>query len=210
MDIHKLSDIQKDVLREIGNIGAGNAVTALSSMLQRKIDMEVPSIRLVSFNEMIEVIGGPEHIITAIVFRVEGKAPGTVYFIMSIKEAEILIQEILKDNIALFDENNQIHELASSVLQEVGNILTGSYLSALSDFTKINMRPSIPYLSVDMAGAIVVDGLLELSKIIDYALIIDTKINSGDLMNDINGQFFFIPDADSFAQIFHSLGFYDE
>src|SRR5699024_3550610 len=185
MDIHKLSDIQKDVLREIGNIGAGNAVTALSSMLQRKIDMEVPSIRLVSFNEMIEVIGGPEHIITAIVFRVEGKAPGTVYFIMSIKEAEILIQEILKDNIALFDENNQIHELASSVLQEVGNILTGSYLSALSDFTKINMRPSIPYLSVDMAGAIVVDGLLELSKIIDYALIIDTKINSGDLMNDI-------------------------
>lgn len=202
-----LTSIQKDVLREIGNIGAGNAATSLSQLLQKKIDMEVPSIRIVALNELIEQIGGPEQIIAATVFRVEGDAPGTVYFIMSITEAENLVHELLHDNISIFDsETMKQNEMATSVLKEIGNILTGAYLSALSDFTRLDMRPSIPYLGIDMAGAVIVDGLLELSEVVDYALIIDTKISSNDPTNGINGQFFYIPDADSFNKLFSSLG----
>ncbi|GEN30450.1 chemotaxis protein CheC [Cerasibacillus quisquiliarum] len=202
-----LTSIQEDILREIGNIGAGNAATSLSQLLRKKIDMEVPSIRIVALNELIEQIGGPEQIIAATVFRVEGDAPGTVYFIMALKEAENLVHEILQDDIAIFDpETMRQNEMAISVLKEIGNILTGAYLSALSDFTRLDMRPSIPYLGIDMAGAVIVDGLLELSHVIDYALIIDTKISSHEPTNGIKGQFFFIPDADSFNKLFTSLG----
>lgn len=202
-----LTSIQEDVLREIGNIGAGNAATSLSQLLQKKIDMEVPSIRIVALNELIEHMGGPEQIIAATIFRVEGEAPGTVYFIMSLKEAENLVHELLQADISIFDsETMQQNEMATSVLKEIGNILTGAYLSALSDFTRLDMRPSIPYLGIDMAGAVIVDGLLELSEVVDYALIIDTKISSHDPTNGIKGQFFFVPDADSFKKLFSSLG----
>src|SRR5699024_2137612 len=97
-------------------------------------------------------------------------------------------------------------ELAISILQESGHILTGSYLSSLSDFTNINMKPSVPYLNVDMAGSILTIGLLELSQVTDHAIIIDTKISDEVLNNGVMGQLFLLPDSESFPKIFAALG----
>src|SRR5690625_2508843 len=97
MDEKKLSNIEKDVLREIGNIGAGNAATSLSSLINKQVRMEVPSVKLVTINEMMEVIGGPERLIAAILFRIEGEVTGTVYFVLPLEEAEDLIQQITLD-----------------------------------------------------------------------------------------------------------------
>lgn len=203
MDLTKLTQMQKDVLREIGNIGAGNAATSMSKLVNRKIEMDVPAVKIVSYDEMMNLIGGPEAVVVAMLFRIKGDAPGTVYFILSLEEADALIKEIT-DNAALSIHGDD--ELAASVLQEAGNIVTGAYLSALADFTNITMQPSVPYLSIDMAGAILTVGLLEISHVADYALIIDAKMNTTYQTNQIKGNFLFIPDPDSFSKLFAALG----
>ena len=97
--------------------------------------------------------------------------------------------------------------MAMSALQEVGNIMAGSYLSSLSDFTHLNLFPTVPSLSIEMAGAIISAGLLELSKVGDFAIVIDTKFMEVEQqLHSINGHFFLLPDPDSFETIFAALG----
>ncbi|WP_233879108.1 chemotaxis protein CheC [Virgibacillus halodenitrificans] len=209
MNISQLTSVQKDVLREIGNIGAGNAATSMSKLLDKKIDMQVPSVNIVSYDEMMDLIGGPEELIVAVFFRIQGEAPGSVYLILSIEEAELLINQITGDQMISLISEEGPDELAVSVIQEAGNILTGSYLSALSDFTSINMQPSVPLLSMDMAGAILTAGLLEISQVTDFAIVIDTKISNTDSKRGIQGNFFLLPDPESFPKIFLALGVTD-
>ncbi|MDL4840085.1 chemotaxis protein CheC [Aquibacillus rhizosphaerae] len=206
----KLTSYQLDILKEIGNIGAGNAATALSKLLNRKVDMNVPSVRVVDFDEMMEMVGGPEVIIVSVFLRINGEAPGSMFFVLSPAEAEVFVQQIIDDK--EFSLNNPpFEELGLSALHEVGNILAGSYLSALSDLTSINMQPSVPSLNMDMAGAILMQGLVEISQESDYAIIIDTKINEQDNENrEIQGHFFLLPDPESFKKIFTALGVKDQ
>ncbi|WP_106497604.1 chemotaxis protein CheC [Lentibacillus sp. Marseille-P4043] len=206
---NRLSYVQLDVLREIGNIGAGNAATSMSKLLDTKVDMQVPAVEVVAFDEVMDMIGGPEELIVAIFIRIQGPAPGTVYFILTKDEAEYLVRAVTSDPEFILNDVEQPNELAISALLEVGNILAGSYLSALSDFTNINMQPSVPSLSIDMAGAILTVGLLELSQVTDYAIIIDTKINQQLAENGIRGHFLLLPDPSSFGRIFASLGIDD-
>lgn len=208
----KLTTIQKDVLREIGNIGAGNATTSMSQMIQKEITMEVPSVKVVTINEMMELIGGPEKLIVAIFFRIQGEITGTVYFILTLDEAQFFIDQMTQMNqLKLIDANNQLNEMAISVLQEIANILTGSYLTAIADFTNLRMLPSVPYISVDMAAATLVTGLLELQAVTDHAIIINTKIQSMTTEDSMKGHFLLVPDSDSIQKFFHALGIkYDD
>lgn len=208
----KLTTIQKDVLREIGNIGAGNATTSMSQMIQKEITMEVPSVKVVTINEMMELIGGPEKLIVAIFFRIQGEITGTVYFILTLDEAQFFIDQMTQMNqLKLIDVNNQLNEMAMSVLQEIANILTGSYLTAIADFTNLRMLPSVPYISVDMAAATLVTGLLELQAVTDHTIIINTKIQSMTTEDSMKGHFLLVPDSDSIQKFFHALGIkYDD
>ncbi|GAB3794767.1 chemotaxis protein CheC [Virgibacillus kimchii] len=208
MDFTRLTYVQRDVLKEIGNIGAGNAATSMSELLDKKIHMQVPTVNVVGFDEMMDMIGGHEQLITALFFRIEGEMPGTVYFILSLEEAQRLVGQITKQSGGrLLGED--FDEIAVSALQEAGNILTSSYLSALSDFTNLHMQPSIPYLSIDMAGAILTAGLVELSQVTDYAIIINTRIKHKNSEDGVQGNFFLIPDPSSFHKLYQSLGIDD-
>lgn len=206
MNLVNLSNLQLDLLKEMGNIGAGHAATAMSQLTNKKIDMQVPSVTIVPFDDMMEMMGGPEQLIVATLFRIKGDIHGTVYFILSKDEAELLVDHMLPgQGVSLFYDNG-LNEISISALQEVGNILTGSYLTALSDFLNINIQPSIPYFSIDMAGAIMTAGLIELSHITDVAIVIDTKMNEDARKEGINGQFFLVPDPQSLEKIFNILG----
>lgn len=205
MDLTNLSSVQLDVLREIGNIGVGNAITSMSALLDKRIDMQIPSVKVVTFDEMMELIGGPEEVVVAMLFKISGDAKGTVYFILSVEEAESLVSQISEDvTLNLFGDEAP-NELAISILKEAGNIMTGSYLTALSDFTQVNMQPSIPYLGVDMAGSILTEGLIELSYVSDYAIVVNTEI-TGREHNGIRGHFLLLPEYDSLSKIFSALG----
>lgn len=206
MEFKNLSGIQMDVLREIGNIGAGNAATSMSQLINKRIDMKVPSVKIVSFDEIINIIGGPEQLIVALLFKIHGEAPGSVYFILGVEEAESLVKNITNDIDFKLITNRQPSELSISVLKEIGNIMTGSYLSALSDFVNINMHSSIPYLSVDMAGAILSSGLIELSQVTDYAIVVDTEISNLQENSGLNGHFFLLPEIETIPKFFSSLG----
>ncbi|MEK3908343.1 chemotaxis protein CheC [Oceanobacillus sp. FSL W7-1309] len=209
MEFVQLTTMQKDVLREIGNIGAGNAASSLSILLNKKIEMKVPSVRIAGFDEIMELTGGSENTIVCLLFRIQGEAPGTVYLIFTIEEAEYFVRELTNDPGFNLLQSEQENEIALSALQEIGNIVTGSYLTALSDFTNINMQPSVPYLGIDMAGAVLTVGLLELSQVSDYAIVINTEISHDGTNQGIQGNFFLLPDPESFAKIFDALGIND-
>lgn len=206
MGFKKLTDMHVDVLREIGNIGAGNAATSLSQLLHKKIDMVVPSVNIVSFDEMIELFGDPEEVVVAILFRIYGDAPSTVIFLLTVEEAETLIQSMLDDPNFKLSEDSSKNPLALSALEEVGNILTGSYISALSDLTNLHLQQSIPHLGIDMAAAVLTYGLLELSQSSDYAIVIDSKVNSEETKQTMTGNFFLLPNPESIPVLLNALG----
>ncbi|WP_445488764.1 chemotaxis protein CheC [Niallia sp. 03133] len=203
----KINSLHLDVLREIGNIGAGHAATSLSKLLNKKIDMNVPNVRIVSFDEMMDMAGGAENIVAGVFLRIEGEAPGSMFFMLPIEQATNFIKDMIGDatiqlNTPPFDE------LALSALQELGNILSGSYLSSLSDFTNLSLYPSVPALAIDMVGAIISYGLIELSQVSDYAIVINTALNEEEdsFPESVNGHFFLLPDPYSFDILFGALG----
>lgn len=206
MKSENLSNIEKDVLREIANIGTGNAATSMSQLINQQVMMEVPSVEVVTINELMDIIGGPEKLLVTILFRIEGEVTGTVYFILTIEEAESLMRQMVNDDSITINIDEELDDLVISMLQEMANILTGSYLSALADFTGIKMTTTIPYISIDMAAATLVTGLVELSEVTDYAIIIDTKITGNDYGKGVKGHFLLIPDPTSIPKLFSTLG----
>lgn len=207
MENNKITSLHLDVLKEIGNIGAAHAATALSDLLNKKIDMHVPNVEMVSFEEMMEISGGAENVVVGIFLRIEGDVEGSMFFILPIEQANLFIRHLIRD--PLFDFfAPSVSELGLSAMQEMGNILSGSYLSALSDFTNLKIYPTVPGLSVDMFGAIISVGLIELSQVSDQVIVINTSIfdEENEQSEAVHGHFFLLPDPTSFDTIFKALG----
>lgn len=198
---HRFADFQMDVLKEVGNIGAGHAATALSKLLDKPVDMLVPKVRMVEFEEIADSVGGAEQVVIAIFLRVEGETPGNLFFILTLDSAKKLLRNLV--GIEVVDDEHY-SEMEISALNEIGNILAGSYLSSLADFTQLYMSPTVPSLAMDMAGAILSYGLLQFGQMGDHALLIDTKFLDGN--EEVEGHFFLIPDPESFDKIFVALG----
>ncbi|PYZ93124.1 CheY-P-specific phosphatase CheC [Salipaludibacillus keqinensis] len=205
-DLSSIQPQHLDILKEVGNIGAGNAATALSQMLSKTIDMKVPAVKVVPFHEISDSVGGEETVVAAVFLRIEGDAPGNMFFMLPLHEANELIRQLIGD--PQLDLNEEpMNEMGASALNELGNILAGSYLSALSDFTKLNLQPTPPASAVDMSMALISAGLVELSQAGDYAIVIDTEINEKDKDNSTQskGHFFLLPDPDSLDKMFLAL-----
>ncbi|MGO4542009.1 chemotaxis protein CheC [Paenibacillus sp. 2TAB19] len=190
-----------DVLKEVGNIGAGNAATALSRLLDKPVDMAVPKVSLLPFEEVADRVGGSEQIVFAVFLRVEGDAPGNMFFIIEEASAERLLRQLL----SIREEGQEGYsEMELSALCEIGNILAGSYLSSLADFTHLTMAPSVPQIALDMAGAILSYGLVQYGEMGDSAMLIETTFLED--REALEGHFFLIPDPESFDKIFRALG----
>ncbi|CAM5221747.1 Chemotaxis protein CheC OS=Ureibacillus acetophenoni OX=614649 GN=SAMN05877842_101494 PE=4 SV=1 [Ureibacillus acetophenoni] len=203
----KISTMHLDILKEIGNIGAAHAATSLSGLLGKKIDMRVPNVEMVSFTDMMELAGSSEKVVVGIYLRIEGDVEGSMFFVLPIEQANRFIRRLIHDE--QFDfSNNPVSEIGLSAMQELGNILSGSYLSALSDFTGLKIYPSVPGLSVDMFGAIVSIGLIEISQVSDSVIVINTSIFEDELgdFEEVQGSFFLLPSPDSFITLFRTLG----
>lgn len=201
----KINSMHLDILKEIGNIGAAHAATALSDLLKKKIEMRVPKVEMITFNEMMDLAGGPEKVVVGIFLRIEGDLEGSMFFILPIEQANRFIQHLIQDDQFDFQSNGSF--IGMSAMQEMGNILSGSYLSALSDFLQLKMYPTVPGLSIDMFGAIISIGLIEISQVSDYVIVINTSISEEGLENtEMKGHFLLLPDPESFIVIFKALG----
>lgn len=190
-----------DVLREIGNIGAGNATTALAQMLQRKVDMKVPKADLFEFRDLGDVIGGEETIMAGVYMVVEGDIQGSMMFLLRKESCKHLIDQMLGEYGN--SDAEEFGEMEISVLKEMGNIMTGAYLNSLSDLTGLKIYPSAPDLTVDMAGAILSVPATEFGVLGDRILMIQTRFTD-DV--EIDGFFILVPDLDSYKKIMESLG----
>ena len=193
-----LSQIHYDVLKEIGNIGAGNATTALATMLNCKVDMHVPQVRLLEFKDVGALIGGEEQIVVGVYLAVEGDIQGSMMFLVELESAKNLVSKLMGGM-----PISEFGEMELSAMQEVGNIITGSYLNSLATLTNMKIYPNTPNLAVDMAGAILSVPAIEFGMMGDKILLIET-VFTDDI--ELNGFFIMIPDLESDVKIFKALG----
>ncbi len=210
LGFERLSGVELDALREVGNIGAGHAATVLSSMLGERVDMRVPTARLLPFPEVAGALGGEETLIAGVCLGVHGGAPGVILYALPIPAATYVVGRLLgrerADGRPADDPAGGValDDMERSALEEVGNILTGSFLAALSDLTRLDLHPTVPALAIDMAGAIIDNVLGEVGRSGDVALFIETTFLTS--VKEFHGQFFLIPDPESLPVILAALG----
>lgn len=196
-----LSPIAIDCLQEMGNIGSGNAASSLSAMLSKPVTMHVPKVSILDYQEVIDSVGGPEKIMTAILVTFKGDINGMMMFLLENAFAQIVVNTFMgKDHIDVI----KMDEADSSAVKEMGNIMAGAYLSALaamSDFT-IQMDP--PSITVDMMGALMSAPMTTLNEVGDKVLFIDDGFKI-DFVN-IDANIILIPEMESLNTLMKKLG----
>lgn len=203
MSKYSLEDVNSmyvDVLREIGNIGAGNATTTIASMLGTKIDMKVPSVRLMEVSQLGTAIGGEEDTVIGIFLEVQNDIEGSMMFLMDLQSGHYMVNKLLGRDPS-YEED--FDEMDLSALKEIGNIIAASYLTALATMTNLVIAPSVPYIAVDMAASILSVPAIQFGQFGDNALLIETEI-CADVA--INGYFILMPEQESYDKILSSLG----
>lgn len=200
LSIEQMSETYMDVLKEIGNIGAGNAMTALSQMLQCKVDMKVPQVKLLELRDMGAMVGSEEQLMAGVFLGVEGDITGSIMFLIELESAKSLIKKIM---MGYSSGAESLDEMEMSALQEVSNIITGAYLNSLSMLTNLKIYPTPPSTSIDMAGAILSVPAIEFGALGDKILLIQSQFYDEV---EIDGYFVLIPDMESYKKILTSLG----
>lgn len=206
LGMEELTNQYYDVLKELGNIGAGNATTALAQMIGCKVDMSVPQVKLLEFNMLGEIVGGEDEIMVGIYLQVEGDVEGSMMFIQKKLSAAHLVNKLMCGMLGVTEEeiiNHEFGEMECSAIKEVGNIITGAYLNALSSLTGLKIYPSVPQLGIDMAGALLSVPAVEFGLYADKILLVQTNF-SDDV--ELDGYFILIPDMESYEKILTSLG----
>lgn len=206
LSMEQLTNQYFDVLKELGNIGAGNATTALAQMIGCKVDMSVPQVKLLDFKELGEIVGHEDEVMVGIYLQVEGDIDGSMMFILKKSAATHLVNKLMCGMLGITEEeieNHDFGEMECSAIKEVGNIITGAYLNALSSLTNLKIFPSVPQLGIDMAGALLSVPAIQFGIFGDKILLIQTKF-SDEI--DLDGFFILIPDMESYERILKSLG----
>ncbi|MBU5314251.1 chemotaxis protein CheC [Tissierella carlieri] len=200
INVDNLNNFMIDVLKELGNIGAGNAATALANMISKKIDMKVPNVRIMEFRDVAEILGGEENLVIGIYFELMEDIVGNMMFALDINSAINLTNMLYNRE----KEDKELDEMDISALSEVGNIIASSYANSLSSLTGLKMYISVPSISIDMAGAILSVPAIQYGHVSDHALMIETIFE--EEQNLVAGNLFFLPDLSSFDKILLALG----
>ncbi|HNV71702.1 MAG TPA: chemotaxis protein CheC [Candidatus Ozemobacteraceae bacterium] len=193
---------QLDALREIGNIGSGNAATALAQFLNRKIDMDVPQAKILPINQIPGLFGGPEARVLGIYLKVLGSITGR-FMLMIPEVTAIRMLNILIPGCEI-TSGQQMGDMERSCMREIGNILAGSFLNALSGLTNVPVLCSLPTLAFDMAGALLDTVVGEMIAYSDDVLMIETSFFDDN--QDLRMHIFLMPDAESIQKLFELLG----
>jgi len=158
-----------DCLREIGNIGSGHAASSLAQLLNRRVDMQPPTVSVLDIEALADKLGGPENQIIGILFTLAGDFQGMMMFLTEQKFAHLSLNVLMGKELKGFED---LTEIDLSALMEVGNIMISAYITAISDLTRLSITLSPPSIAIDMAGAILSVPALEIEKIGDKALFI--------------------------------------
>ncbi len=206
-NMEQLNSMHFDVLREIGNIGQGNAASSLSQMIGKSIDISVPTVKLLEFNETVEYLGGPENIVLGMLVTLSGDINGMMLYVLQKSFAGSMINSVFGKEVA---ELTALDEMDISFITEMGNILAGSYVNAISSLTGLTIDISVPTISVDMAGAILAVPAVEFAQIGNRVLFIDDSFifgdNTVDQNREIKSNMILVPELSSLETLFSRLG----
>lgn len=199
--ITSLSDMHIDVLREIGNIGSGNAASSLSAMLNTRVDMNVPTVKILDVEELAHTIGGPETQVVGILFTLHEDFEGMMMFITEKQFAHLVLNVLMDKH---FDKFEDLGEMDISAIKEVGNIMVSAYMGAISQMTNFKIALSPPSIAIDMAGALLNVPAVEIEKYGDKALFIqDGFINDNE---QVTSYLLLIPEVGYLKKIFQVFG----
>jgi chemotaxis protein CheC len=204
LNLENMNALHMDVLKEIGNIGIANAVTSISALLNKKVRMSTPRVNLVEFKNIANYVGGPENILVGILVGISEDVNGMMMFLMQMGTARELVDAIMSGMSKDPEKDGQFTEMELSAIQEIGNIMAGSYLGSLSSLTNLKIRPSVPMLSIDMANALLSVPAIEFGKIADHVLYIESELIVDKV--DVSSYFILVPNMESFERIMKSLG----
>jgi len=201
-DVRDLETLQLDALREVANIGAGHAATALSQMVNRKIMISVPQVNVTPLEEVPTVLTDPKDVIVAVLMQMMGDLTGRTLLVFPERAAQTLCDLLLHREVGT---TTTLGKMEESGMKEVGNILSSAYLNALSDFMGMMLVPSVPSLVVDYAAAVLTTTYLTFGHDRDYVLCVETKFQFVDAHEHISAHFLLLPDLASLRAIFDAI-----
>ncbi|RMH70184.1 MAG: chemotaxis protein CheC [Gemmatimonadetes bacterium] len=202
MRIAELQDIQLDALKEVANIGAGHAATALSQLISKQVMLKVPSLQLDPLENVPNLLGSPERVVAGVLMHILGDITGRMLLLFPREAALVLTDRLLGKEPGT---TTSFTEMERSCISETGNILAGSYLGALGEFLGLLLLPSVPSMVLDMSGAVLTTAYLGFGEPQDFVICIETSFHFVEDDKQLKGFFFLIPDMDSLEIILKSI-----
>ncbi len=196
-----LDQYQLDAFKEITNIGAGNAATALAEMLSDRVTMSVPCLEILDINGMASILGGPENEVAGVLLRMYGDVDGMIMFILDKQFCHTLLSVLLNKHIQSFEE---IDDMDLSVFQEMGNIIVGGYANALAMMLDMEIKISTPEIAIDMAGAILSYPAQYFGTMGDKVMFVKEDFQSDTAT--VTSHLLIMPQPESFDNIMKKLG----
>lgn len=201
-DVRDLKELQLDALREVANIGAGHAATALSQMTNRTIMIAVPEVNIRPLEDVTDLVGAPDTVIAAVMMHMMGDLTGRTLVLFHEGSARTLCDILLRRD---HGTTREFGAMEQSGLKEAGNILASAYLNALSDFMGMMLVPSVPSLVIDLSGAILTTAHLNFGHDRDYAFCVETSFRVEGASDPLGGHFLLLPDMASLRSIFDAI-----
>jgi chemotaxis protein CheC len=200
-DLLSLKVLQLDALREVANIGAGHAATALSQMVGETIMITVPRINISRLEDVPVQMTVPDEPVAAVLMHMVGDLTGRTLLVLPRRTAVRLASRLLKKNQA----DDTLSEMGQSAIKEAGNILSSAYMNALSDFMGMLLLPSPPSLAIDMSEAVLTTAYLQFGTDRDYVFCVESEFVMDETNERLRGFFLLLPDASSLAAILKAV-----
>ena len=199
--VEELGEMHLDVLKEIGNIGSGNAASALSTLLNCETDISVPKVQLLNFDDAINFLGGPEKIAIGMLVNLTGAISGMMLYVVQHSCASKMTSAIFGSEI---EDISNMNEMESSFIAEVGNIMSASYINAIASLTNMEIDISVPQMCVDMVGAILSVPAVHFAQVGNKVLFIDDSFVIGGC--EVQSNMILVPEMASLEMLFNKLG----
>jgi chemotaxis protein CheC len=200
-DLRSLKAIQLDALREVANIGAGHAATALSQMVGQTIMISVPTINVARLEDVPPQVGEPDQPVAAVLMHMLGDLTGRTLLVFPRRTAVRLAELLLRHS----TPGEDFSEMQQSAIKEAGNILSSAYMNALADFMGMLLLPSPPSLAIDMSTAVLTTAYLQFGSDKDYVFCVESEFRLSDADEKLSGYFLLLPDAASLQAILRAV-----
>lgn len=195
------NSLEFDLLKELNNIGSGSAITSLSSLVNEKITFQVPKMKLCDIQNVTSAIKDASEYVIGVLAQIQGEIKGMIMLILNIEAANVLVSALLNTETK---QDGNFSDMELSVLSEIGNIMFSSYVTTLNTMTNKNITMSVPFISMDMAGAILSVPATEFSKISDKVIFVEEVFElQGE---EVKGQLVMVPDYESYQLLSETMG----